>query len=398
MRICFLSPQIPSGAYGRRGWSFLSALAAQGHEITLCCIADPGPVEDAARRIESLGIPIHAVSISRLKRWGHCLTGWFGKTPLRILHCRSGALREVFLSELRDGRYDLLHVDRFRMAPYAMAAREFFCGPVVVDYPDALSLYYQRAVKNPRHFFKAFIDRRENRVIPLYEQVLLNHDFIHLVCSEVDRAVLRSLNPQAHIEVITHRVDTAEFQPRSRKDLAARGVFTGTLYYLPNIDGLLWLREKVLPLISDRKMMIDVVGFGATSELDPVKADPRFHMTGYVERMSDHLFQEDIYLCPIHIAAGVRNKLLEAFAAGMATVSTWMGYEGIDCEPGTHLLVAESPDEFADAIRFLLDHPDERRRIGNAARQLVCERYSPEAFECSIQSFYARVLNKSGEF
>lgn len=388
MRICFLSPQIPSGAYGRRGWSFLSALAAQGHEITLCCIADPGPVTDAAEQIERLGIHVHPVSIPRLQRWGNCLSGWFGPTPLRILHCRSGKLRDVFLSELRSGGYDLLHVDRFRMAPLAIAAREFFHGPIVLDYPDALSLYYERAVENPRHFIKAIIDRRENRVIPQYEHGLLAQDFIHLVCSEVDRAVLRKQNPASRIEVITHRVDTDDFRPHSRNGGAPRGIFTGTLYYLPNIDGLLWLQEQVLPLVSDRDLRIDVVGFGATSELDPIKADPRFHMTGYVERMSDHLFQEDIYLCPIHIAAGVRNKLLEAFAAGMASVSTRMGYEGIDCEPGKHLLVAETPQEFADALMYLLEHPEEKKRIGEEARRLACERYSPQAFNQSIEALY----------
>ncbi len=380
MRICCLSPQIPSGAYGRRGYSIFSHLAAEGHALTLHCIEDPGPVVQAAADLRAMEIDVRPVSLPRPLRWGNCLAGWFGSTPLRILHCRSGALQNQFLTDLRTGSYDLLFVDRFRMAPYAAAAREFFAGPVIVDLPDALSLYYKRAVQNPRNRFKAMVDRRENRTIPLYERELLSRDFTSVVCSEVDRDHLTHMVDSAHIEVIPHMVDTQEFHPRKRSDEKTCLTFTGTLYYLPNIDGLLWFREEVLPLLSGVEVETTVVGFGATSELNEIQEDKRFIFTGYVEKMAECLYENDIYLCPIRIAAGVRNKLLEAFAAGMATVSTTMGYEGIPCIPNEHLLVADTAQDFAAAVRYLLQNPSEKARLGRNARELVQHRYSAEAF------------------
>ena len=390
MKIGFLSPLIPSVAYGHRPFSFLKHLVSKGHRITLHCIEDPGPVPSAAASLEKLGVDVRPVALARIKRWANCLIGYPGKIPLRVLHCRSRALEEQVIDDLRVGAYDAFHVDRFRLAPYAFRARSVFSGPVILDFPDALSLYYARAVNNPRHWAKGRLDRREHRVIPPYEAEVLRGGLECIVCSEVDRARLRQAVPEATVYVIPNMVDAEEFHPRRRESDRPRLVFTGTLYYLPNIDGLLWFRERILPLLKDLDPVIDVLGYGATAELDPLQADPRFRFHGYVPNMAERLFTEDVFLCPLRIGAGLRFKLLEAFSAGMACVSTTLGFEGIPCVPGEHLLAADAEEEFAAAIRRLFENPEERERIGRRARELVRESYSVEAAGERLEEIYGR--------
>ena len=328
-----------------------------------------------------------------MARWSNCLFGLPGKEPLRVLHCRSRALNKELLANLRNGDYDLLHVDRFRLAPYAFEAKQLLGNtPVVLDFPDALSLYYERAIENPRHWAKGWVDRREHRVIPPYEARVLDWNLECVVCSEIDRSRLLSTSPGARVHVVPNMVDVREFVPQSRPRGNPQATFSGTLYYLPNIDGLLWLKDRIMPLLGDFGPQVEVLGYGATSELDPVKKDPRFTFRGYVENMAAHLFREDIYLCPLRVGAGVRFKLLEAFAAGMATVSTTLGYEGIPCTAGEHLLVADTEREFADAIRFLLDHPQEKERIGNKAREFAVQNYSVEAAGQLLEGVYSDSL------
>lgn len=391
MKICFLSPLVPSVAYGHRPHSFLRYLRNRGHEVTLHCIDDSGPVPGAAEALREMGIEVRPHSIPKPARWGNCLVGYPGMIPLRVLHCQSSILEKFFIEDLMGGGYDLAHIDRFRLAPYADTARRRFGGPVFLDYPDALSLYYQRAVENPRHFFKSIVDRREHRVMPAYERTVLGYGLHNIVCSEVDREQLQLADPKANIDVISNMVDVDEFSPRERPDGAVRLTFTGTLYYLPNIDGLLWLKEQIVPLLPE-SLKVDVLGFGATSELDPVKADRRFQFHGYVENMADHLYRDDVFLCPLRVGAGLRFKLLEAFSAGMATVSTTLGYEGIPCEPGTHLLVADTEKDFAEAILRLSEDPDLRRTIGANAREFVKDRYSLEATGAALETLYTKAL------
>jgi glycosyltransferase involved in cell wall biosynthesis len=71
----------------------------------------------------------------------------------------------------------------------------------------------------------------------------------------------------------------------------------------------------------------------------------------------------------------MRVKILEAFARGIPVVSTAVGVEGIDAIPGTHLLVADSPQDVAGSLVGLLKDRDEAARLAGAARQLVESRY-----------------------
>lgn len=395
MRVCFLSPLIPSVAYGHRPYTFLTELVRLGHSVTLLCIEDSGPAPDACNRLGEIGVEVIPTAVPRFSRWLNCAVGFPTRIPLRVLHCRSRNLLENLRKTLAEGGYDILHIDRFRLAPYGIEARKTFSGPIVVDFPDALSLYYRRAVENPRHFLKKWIDRRENRVIPPYEKEVLRADLSPLVCSDLDRNCLLEHGVEREIHTIPNMVDVEEFRPRSRSDGEVRGTFTGTLYYLPNIDGLLWLKEEVAPLLKDHPLPIDVIGYGAGSELDSLRGDARFRMVGYVENMAEHLYRDDIYLCPLRVGAGIRFKLLEAFAAGMATVSTTLGFEGIPCVPGEHLLAADSPGEFAAAIRRLVEDPGERRRIGENARSFVLERYSAHAAGLQLEALYRSLLSPS---
>ena len=76
----------------------------------------------------------------------------------------------------------------------------------------------------------------------------------------------------------------------------------------------------------------------------------------------------------------------------MATVSTTLGCEGIPCRPGEHLLVADTEAEFAEAVRFLLEEPAERQRLGANAREFVVERYSVEATGRQLENLYEDCL------
>lgn len=394
MRVCLVSPQIPSGPYGRRGYSFLKHLTESGHSVTLHCIDDPGPVPDAEQDLRALGVDVRPVRVPKWKRWGNCLLGLPSQTPLRILHCKSPALRAQIESDLAADRYDLLLIDRFRMAPYGFGAAERKKIPVVVDFPDALSLYYGRATQFPRRFAERQIDLHEQTRIPVYEKRILESGMTTLVCSEIDRAHLLAAARQAHVGVVPHTVDTDEFVPRTRSGAELYGCFTGTLKYFPNVDGLLWYYRDIHPLLGNDSPRINVVGYGAGDALAEVQSDARFQFTGFVDRMADHLWTNDIYLCPLRIGAGVRNKLLEAFAAGMASVSTTLGYEGIGVTPGDHLLVGDRPEDFANAVRFLMEHPEERARLGVNARRFVEQHHSPAAVRDRLLTFLAEVVEQ----
>ena len=70
-------------------------------------------------------------------------------------------------------------------------------------------------------------------------------------------------------------------------------------------------------------------------------------VTGYVPDLQPYLEQATLMVVPVRAGGGMRVRILEAFARGMPVVTTTVGLEGIEAEPGVDVLVADSPEAFA---------------------------------------------------
>src|SRR5207245_1440953 len=88
-----------------------------------------------------------------------------------------------------------------------------------------------------------------------------------------------------------------------------------------------------------------------------LSTDERITVTGYVPDMRPYLGTASVAIVPLMIAAGIQNKMLEALAMGTPTVTTSRCCRALGAEDGVHLLVAEEPQAYADAIVRLLDDP-----------------------------------------
>jgi glycosyltransferase involved in cell wall biosynthesis len=82
-----------------------------------------------------------------------------------------------------------------------------------------------------------------------------------------------------------------------------------------------------------------------------------------------------VYVAPLRVGSGTRLKLLQAMAAGCAIVSTHVGAQGLGVTPDEEMMLADSPEGFAQATVTLLRDPVLRKRMGQAAQRLVCEQY-----------------------
>lgn len=153
-------------------------------------------------------------------------------------------------------------------------------------------------------------------------------------------------------------------------------LFQGELTYSPNIDAARWLVHSIAPLIHARvaDAQIRLVG-NPSRAVKPLHQPPGVLVTGRVPDMVPELARADIAIVPIRYGGGIRNKILESFAHRIPVVSTTIGAEGIRAEHGVHLLLADTPEEFAAACELLLTDQDLRKRLVDAAEQRYLESY-----------------------
>jgi glycosyltransferase involved in cell wall biosynthesis len=158
-------------------------------------------------------------------------------------------------------------------------------------------------------------------------------------------------------------------------------VFTGNLEYEPNISAVRHFYEKIWPLV--RRRVPDLIWRIAGK--NPGAIDFLFHgdasvrVTGPMDDAIATLASAKVAIAPLLAGSGTRFKIIEAWAAGTPVVSTRLGAEGLQCNAGEHLLICDEPEEFAEAVAFLIDAPEARAQLGEAGRRLYENCYTWDA-------------------
>jgi polysaccharide biosynthesis protein PslH len=215
---------------------------------------------------------------------------------------------------------------------------------------------YRRELADARRFEAGMVDA--------YDRVV--------VSSDADAAAIGG-----DVAVVPNGVDTDRFRPTAL-GRAPKLVFTGTLSWQPNIDGLGWFCRDVLPIVRARvpEVRLDVVGRQPQSEVNELANLPGVDVHADVPSVVPWLDAARVAVVPVRIGSGTRLKALEAMASGRPIVGTTTGLDGLAIEPGVHALVADDAASFATSVVDLLVDDDRAARVARAGAELVRSRFS----------------------
>jgi len=196
-----------------------------------------------------------------------------------------------------------------------------------------------------------------------------------LATSEADAGLVRGIAGDTKVTVYPNALPEVAMPARLEREEI---VFSGNLEYPPNIGAIRFFYQGIWPSLRSRwpGLRWKIVGKNPETILGLVRGDPRIELTGFVEDAIESLSQARVAVVPLLSGSGTRVKILEAWAAGTAVVSTTLGAAGLEGRDGEHLLLADQPDRFADAVSNLLASPIERARIGASGRGLYEQSYT----------------------
>lgn len=159
--------------------------------------------------------------------------------------------------------------------------------------------------------------------------------------------------------------------------------FIGAMDYAPNVEAVRWFARSVLPLVRARRpeAAFWIVGRSPVRSVTDLDDGSSIRVTGTVPAVEPYLAHLRVSVAPLRLARGVQTKVLVAMAAGVPCVVTPCVAEGIGARPGSEIVVAETPDDFAWAVQTLLSDQAQARSIGNAGRRFVARRFSSEGLD-----------------
>jgi glycosyltransferase involved in cell wall biosynthesis len=306
--------------------------------------------------------------VHRLRLEAHFITR-FRQASYHAARCRQ--IRDMIVG----GQFDVLYVDGLENAQYVDSGLP--C-PAVMDLHDCVTMLYSRKTRMERRWLKKLVLYAETRNIARMERALSRDFKAIIVNSPVDETYFKTLDPTARALTIGNGVDSEFFHPSGASGDLSSLVFTGVMTYGPNEDAALYFAHDILPLIRQRHPGIGftIVGKGPTEPVQALSAIPGIRVSGEVPDVRPYLETAGVFVCPLRWGAGVKNKLLAALAMGKPVVATRESIEGLDLRDEVHLLIADTPAEFAARVLRLIGDPEYARKLGRSGRDLVASTYS----------------------
>jgi glycosyltransferase involved in cell wall biosynthesis len=383
-------PPYPVAGGGAIRTASLCHFLASRYRLHLITFGPPRFVPpDFAEQVDWVTLPQHSKTFpARVARNAGRL--WRGVLPLTDRFSESVCRKQVARAIGRR-RYRLAVLEHFWCAGYRGLAAEH-SEEVVLDLHNIESELHERSAATDGHparwvhqRFRDLARRAELDLLPQFDRILTT--------SASDAAKIRALAPSAQVVVYPNAIPF-RFPAAVPEDHCIG--FSGNLEYHPNVAAVRFFAAQVWPALRarDPQLRWRLIGKNEQAVARWVAGDPRIELTGPVEDALAELARVRVVVVPLLAGSGTRIKILEAWAASRAVVSTRIGAEGLPAVHRENLLLADSPSEILEASLVLLQEEALRRRLGEAGRRLVEEQFCWPAAWQSLEQWLGVELGK----
>ena len=364
-----------------RTWHLMRHLATR-HEITYLSFAEPGQRDEDRAGMHEVCKELETVPRSDPAKgtaafYADAARHVLNPLPYAVGKYRSEPYAARVRRHLETGSFDAVVADF--LPPVVNLPPSLPVASVLFTHNVEAEIWRRHAENATNPVARVLMKQQWQRMLRFEKAALARFDLV-LAVSDVDRQTFGRLYPGAArnpIHVIQTGVDTSYFTPVAAAERRAHLVFTGSMDWLPNEDGMLYFVRDILPRIRrvEPEVTVSIIGRAPTPAVRRLAEDARIEVTGRVDDVRPHVAAGDVYIVPLRIGGGTRLKIFEAMSMGKAVVSTTVGAEGLPVTPGRDIVIADEPARFAQAVVHLIRDTEARRQIEAAARRVVVERY-----------------------
>ncbi len=347
------------------------------HQITYLAYAEPECA--AEKHFAEIGLnPIAVPLLDRAARgpifYWRLGMNLFSEYPFIVTSHQTRRYQHAFEKLLAGSSFDLVICE---WTPYALYVKDILGPKKVIVAHNIESAIWRRYEENETNPAKRWYISKQRQKVEAFERVCFGWVDGATAVSTLEAKTIADLGVRYPVDVIDNGVDVEYFAPRPKSDCSISLVFTGSMDWRPNQDAARYFVSEVWPLILERYPDASVlwVGRDPSPDILDLQKTRGVVITGTVDDVRPYIGNATVYIVPLRIGGGSRLKILEAMAMKKAIVSTTVGAEGLRVTDGQHLLLADTPSEFADAIQRCINDPALCARLGEQGRLLVEEHY-----------------------
>lgn len=394
-------PYPPNTGIKIRTYNIAKQLARGGDNVYLVCfnhqvfLSQPEQKAQVRRELEKFCAEVHILEIPSDRNpvaaaWAK-FANLFQSDPFRV--------RRYFTQEcvdlIRDIQarcgVDLFHLDKTEFHIYTQYLPDV---PAVPTNHNVESRLFRRRAKYEVGFLRRFFAGQQYHKTERYEKMALGSVPGYIVCTDVDRDYFRQeLGISTPVEIVDNGVDVEAYRPLPGHDRYFLIIGAQCKDATANYDATIFFMEEIWPEARKLGVPLKIVG----RDPDPIirrwgEQDELVEVIGFVEDEREVLGRALALLVPLRVGGGSRLKILTAMAMGTPVLSTRIGAEGIECEHGLDVLLADEPGEFGAAMERLARDDAQRDEIGRQARLRAERRYDWNLIGDRMKAFYRSLL------
>ncbi|CAH9019175.1 glycosyltransferase family 4 protein [Candidatus Nitrosacidococcus sp. I8] len=393
MRILVLCDRFPFPLYNGQNlriYHYVTHLSVK-HQFDLVCYGD-SEIPPALRKI------FHKIKVFKkpeIKRSSSFLKKI--KSTFSISRSIPSKQMNHWLNKhLSEKNYDLLWMSGIGTAVSLPKVKKL---PFLADIVDSGPLEYWRFLRAASNLIKKIRIGKSLIQEALFEYYFFRKADSCTVVSELDARYLRWTCPRVPIHTIHNGVDENYFFPSEKEQDPATIILEGSMEFPPNIDAACYLVQDILPYVQQQIPEAKVILVGRDPSPDVLAlVKNNVIVTGFVEDIRPYLAQATVFACPMRKGAGIKNKILQAWAMGKPIIASPTAVGGLSVREGENILIRSGAKETANAIVEVIKNKILQQKLAEEGRKTICTHYTWEQkakeldllFQSTVDLFYKK--------
>lgn len=372
-RVLFLSRWFPFPADNGSKLRVLNLLGGltRDYDVTLLSFAEGEPESPNSNSTHAYCKEVRTVQWRGFQPGSpRAIVGYLSLKPRSIIDTYSDEMAKLIEETLQKNRFDLVVASQVDMAAYV----DHFVGyPAIFDEVE-IGAFHQQLSQAVLPTVRARATLRWWKYQKYIASLVSGFNYCTVV-SEPERMLLVKAGvPAEKIHLIPNSIDLKVYRDITADPKRNTLIFPGSIRFYANHDAVTWFLKDIFPLIQLEVPEVQLIVTGDQGDIS-IPRQPGVHFSGFLEDVKPAIASSWISLAPIRMGGGTRLKILESMSLGTPVVSTRKGAEGLAVVHNEHLLLADSPQEFARQVIRLLSDAQLRQTLGENGKRLVAEKY-----------------------
>jgi len=377
------------------------------HSVTLVSFIRPDDQKESILHLQDVCRAVYTVPMHRSLYLNAraILRGLIGRMPIVLARDEMKQMTETLNRVISENTFDVVHADQLSMAGYGKLASSAGIHHSVLDQHNALYLLARQMAAKETSWVRKQIISREAGTLARYEADMCRFYDAVLTVTDEDRDRLILLQPPEERIAMAKKltpipicIEPCEKTPPrfdwKRRRSEATILHIGTMFWPPNVEGVLWFAREILPEIHKQipHARFLVVGKSPPAAVRALTVDSRVEVTGYLSDPVSQVASADVFVVPLLTGEGMRVKILDAWSWGIPIVSTSIGAEGILAKERENILLADNAVDFASAVLSALEDRSLNQRLRTCGRAWVEEHYNWRTKYRLVDQVYDQLL------